>query len=76
MPTYVYLCECTHQFEEIKKITCSDEERDYHKCPECDKLARHVITPVEWRTKGKGWYQNLEKDSNKGEFKHRMWKSD
>ena len=72
MPTYVYAChDCEHTFEEFKKIT---SETSTHNCPKCDKLVKQVVTPVEWRTKGKGWYQNLEKSSDRGEFKHRMYK--
>ena len=74
MPIYQYKCtspECNHEFEVFGKKV---DDRHTHECEKCGTISNMVQTTVEWRTKGKGWYQNLEKDSGRGEFKKRMHK--
>lgn len=79
MPTYVYRCAKGHEWD----LWYRSIPKDIPETPPCDicKLEGYrVITPVEWRTKGKGWYQNNYKSSDayvkgdKSQFKKRMWK--
>ena len=54
MPTYEYLCSsCSHQWEEIQKITADPIEE----CPKCaEKAAKRQITGGNFILKGGGWY--------------------
>jgi putative FmdB family regulatory protein len=55
MPTYEYICNNQHIYEETRKVT---EELSKDKCPECDLPLRQLFSPPGINFKGHGFYRN------------------
>ena len=70
MPIYEYACvECTHQFEQYRKVTDPPPKR----CPQCRGRVRKMFRPVGIIFKGSGFhstdYRTPEKKRDTGESK-------
>ena len=70
MPIYEYVCvECSHQFEQYRKVT----DRPPRRCPRCRGRVRKVFRPVGIIFKGSGFYstdnRTPEKKQDTGESK-------
>lgn len=65
MPTYEYVCEEGHEFEEVQSIT----DEPLKKCPEvipfsgpnftrCDAPVKRLISKTSFILKGDGWFKD------------------